>query len=50
MKLPEYKNDGPLYSNANEDPLESNKFVAMFFGYPLAFIACVVVALLALLN
>lgn len=47
MKLPEYKNNGPLYSKP-EDPLESNKFVAMFFGYPLAFIACVVILLLAL--
>lgn len=50
MKLPEYKNDAPLYSEPAGDPLESNKFTAMFFGYPLAFIAFAAIALLALFG
>jgi hypothetical protein len=48
--LPEYKNDAPLYSEPDGDPLESNKFTAMFFGYPIAFIVCIAVVLLALFG
>lgn len=50
MSLPEYKNDAPLYSDPDEPPFESNKFTAMFFGYPLTFCFCALVALFALFN
>lgn len=50
MKLPQYKNDAPLYSKPADPPFESVKFVSMFFGYPAAFVVCVIVVLVALFN
>ena len=50
MKLPEYKDDAPLYSGPDDPPFESNIFTAMFFGYPIAGLVCVGLFLLAIFN
>lgn len=50
MKLPEYKNDAPLYSPEDPPPLESNKFVLLGFGLPVLFAVCVLLFLFTLFN
>lgn len=48
MKLPEYKNDGPLYTSKSNSNFDDVKFPAMFFGFPVLAIVCVAIFLFAL--
>lgn len=50
MKLPEFKSGTPLYSKPADPPFEAEKFVVGFFGWPLVFVICGAVVLVALFN
>lgn len=41
MKLPEYRNDKPLYQQQDNSEWEDLKFTVLGFGIPIALVACI---------
>ena len=51
MKLPEYKDDAPLYSdNSKSSEGEDIKFTVMGFGLPVVTVVCIGFVLYGLFN